>query len=200
MKILAAAPEVVLMDICLPNLSGIECAFRLRTALPALRILMLTVYDDAEVIFKALQAGASGYLLKRTPAVELLQAVADVLRGSAPMTSEVARRVVQSFGVPTLPPGADGELSRGELEVLELLAQGYESREIGQRLATGVETVRTHLQHIYDKLHARSGIPAAANRQSGREAAAAPTARPLASRARVPKSPVRVIPPEIGIW
>jgi len=157
-KVPAAAPDVVLMDICLPSLSGIECAFRLRAALPALRILMLTVYEDVELIFKALQAGASGYLLKRTPPAELLQSVADVLRGGGPMTSEVARRVVQSFGVPTAPPGAGAELSRGELEVLELLSQGYESREIGQRLGTSAETVRTHFQHIYDKLHARSRI------------------------------------------
>jgi len=188
----------VLMDICLPNLSGIECAFRLRAALPALRILMLTVYEDADLIFQALQAGASGYLLKRTTPAELLQAVADVLRGGAPMTSEVARRVVQSFGFPTLPPGADGELSRGELEILELVTQGYESREIGERLAIGTEAVRTHLQHICDKLHARSRIPGVAKPPRGREASAAPTARPFAPRERVTKSPVWGIPPESG--
>ena len=161
-KIPAAAPDVVLMDIHLPNRSGIECAFRLRTALPALRILILTVYQDADVIFKALQAGASGYLLKRTSPAELLQAIAEVLRGGAPMTSEVARRVVESFRVRAPQPGAAAELSRREQEILELLARGYVNKEIGERLSIGVETVRTHLKHIYDKLHVSSRTEAVA--------------------------------------
>jgi DNA-binding NarL/FixJ family response regulator len=161
-KIPVVAPDVVLMDVHLPNRSGIECTFRLRAALPTLRILMLTVYQDADVIFKALQAGASGYLLKRTPPAELLQAIAEVLRGGAPMTSEVARRVIESFHVRTPQPGAGAELSRREQEILELLARGYENREIGERLSIGIETVRTHLRHIYDKLHVRSRTEAVA--------------------------------------
>ena len=108
------------------------------------------------MIFKALQAGASGYLLKRTSPAELLQAIAEVLRGGAPMTSEVARRVVESFRVRAPQPGAAAELSRREQEILELLARGYVNKEIGERLSIGVETVRTHLKHIYDKLHVSS--------------------------------------------
>jgi DNA-binding NarL/FixJ family response regulator len=161
-KLPAAAPDVVLMDTHLPNLSGIECAFRLRPLLPAVRILMLSVYEDNEVIFKALQAGASGYLLKRTPPAELLQAIAEVLRGGAPMTGEVARRVVESFRAPAHPGVADVELSRREQEILDLLTQGYENKEICERLFIGIETVRTHLKHIYEKLHVRSRTEAVA--------------------------------------
>jgi DNA-binding NarL/FixJ family response regulator len=168
-RIPAAAPDVVLMDIHLPNLSGIECAPRLRRALPALRILMLTVYEDNEVIFKALQAGASGYLLKRTPPAELLQAIAEVMRGGAPMTSEVARRVVESFRLPAHPDVADVELSRREQEILELLTQGYVNKEIGERLSIGIETVQTHLKHIYEKLHVRSRTEAVAKYLGGGE-------------------------------
>jgi DNA-binding NarL/FixJ family response regulator len=161
-KIPAAVPDVVLMDIHLPNVSGIECAIRLKQDLPNAQILMLTVYENSELIFKALQGGASGYLLKRTPPVELLNAIAEVMRGGAPMTSEVARRVVECFRAPCQPSQPGPELSRREHEILDLLVRGYINKEIGEHLSIGVETVRTHLKHVYEKLHVRSRTAAVA--------------------------------------
>lgn len=152
------AADVVLMDINLPGLSGIEAVARLRSHHPELPIVMLTVYDDAERIFEALKAGATGYLLKRTPANELLEAVADVCRGGAPMSGAIARKVVQSFHLDRGSVTAD--LSPREREVLDLLAKGYRYREIGEALFISVETVRSHLRSIYDKLHVRSGTEA----------------------------------------
>lgn len=161
-KVPKVAIDVVLMDIHLPNLSGIECTVQLKRRVPNVQILMLTVYEDPELIFKALQGGASGYLLKRTSPTELLNAVAEVMRGGAPMTSEVARRVVESFRTPPSTPGGTPDLSRRELEILNLLTQGYENKEIAERLSIGFETVRTHLKHIYEKLHVRSRVEAVA--------------------------------------
>lgn len=149
-------PDVVLMDIHLPNMSGVECTARLRQLAPSLQILMLTVYEDSETIFKALKAGASGYLLKRTAPAQILEAIADVHRGGAPMTSEIARKVVQSFRAPEPSPPGTEPLTRREEEILELLARGYASKEIAEALSISFDTVRTHLRHIYEKLHVRS--------------------------------------------
>jgi DNA-binding NarL/FixJ family response regulator len=159
----AAAPDVVLMDIHLPNLSGIECTVRLREILPEARILMLTVYADSENIFKALQAGASGYLLKRTTPPELFEAIKQVMSGGAPMTGEVARKVIDSFRRPVRSDSRseEFELTRREEEVLTQLAQGYSDKEIASRLHVSFDTVRTHLKHIYEKLHVRSRTEAA---------------------------------------
>jgi DNA-binding NarL/FixJ family response regulator len=151
--------DVVLMDINLPKMSGVECAFRLKKLLPQVQIVMLTVYDDSEQIFKALEMGASGYLLKRTPADEILRAVMDVHRGGAPMSSYIARQVVQSFRKRSNPESPD--LSPREAEVLALVAKGYINKEIADQLNLRLETVRSYLKSIYDKLHVRSRTEAA---------------------------------------
>jgi DNA-binding NarL/FixJ family response regulator len=152
-KIPRLLPDVVLMDIHLPNLSGLECTRRLKELCPSVQILILTVYEDNERIFGALKAGAGGYLLKRADPAEVLHAIQDVKQGGAPMTSQIARRVVLSFR--EAPPKVDA-LSRREEEILQHLSRGYSTKEIADRLSVSVNTVRTHLQHIYDKLHVRS--------------------------------------------
>jgi len=152
-------PDVVLMDINLPKMSGVECTFRLKKLVPQVQIVMLTVYDDSEQIFKALEMGASGYLLKRTPPDEILKALAEVHRGGAPMSSYIARQVVQSFGKRANPEAP--VLSPREAEVLALVAKGYINKEIAGRLGVGLETVRSYLKSTYDKLHVRSRTEAA---------------------------------------
>ena len=146
-------PEVVLMDIHLPGESGITCTARLKARLPDLQVIILTVYKDTELIFRALKAGASGYLLKRAPTQEILQAISEVKAGGAPMTAEIARLVVQSFQA--APGGGLQEqgLSPREMEVLELLSEGITNKTIAVRLGISAETVRTHLGRIYEKLH-----------------------------------------------
>ncbi|HUC86356.1 MAG TPA: response regulator transcription factor [Candidatus Acidoferrales bacterium] len=146
-------PDVVLMDIHLPGESGIACTARLKARMPDLQVMILTVYKDIELIFQALKAGASGYLLKRAPAEEVLRAITDVHSGGAPMTSEIARLVVQSFR-PTAAVGIEQQgLSPRELEILALLCDGTTNKEIAVQLGISAETVRTHLGHIYEKLH-----------------------------------------------
>jgi DNA-binding NarL/FixJ family response regulator len=146
-------PDVVLMDIHLPGESGIACTARLKARMPELQVMILTVYKDIELIFQALKAGASGYLLKRAPAEEVLRAIVDVHSGGAPMTSEIARLVVQSFR-PTPTTGIESQgLSPRELEILALLCDGLTNKEIAVKLGISAETVRTHLGHIYEKLH-----------------------------------------------
>jgi DNA-binding NarL/FixJ family response regulator len=146
-----ASPQVVLMDIHLPGESGIACTARLKERLPGLHIIILTVYKDIELIFRALKAGASGYLLKRASTKEILNAISDVCSGGAPMTGEIARLVVQSFQTPSA--SNIQSLSRREMEILEWLAEGLANKEIATRLGISAETVRTHLGHIYEKLH-----------------------------------------------
>jgi DNA-binding NarL/FixJ family response regulator len=161
-KIPAAAPDVVLMDIHLPNRSGIECAAQLKESLPRTPVIMLTAYSDSERVFKALQAGARGYLLKRTSPEKLIEAIKDVLQGGAPMTGEIASMVVESFRQPAPAAEDDLNLSRREREVLELLSAGYTNKEIASRLNLGATTIHTHLGRIYDKLHVRSRAGAVA--------------------------------------
>jgi DNA-binding NarL/FixJ family response regulator len=155
------APDVVLMDISLPGMSGIECVVRLKRLLPRTPILMVTVHSDNDRLFQALQAGASGYLLKRTTPDELIEAIQDVLKGGAPMTGEIARRVIESFSRPVAAPVEGGDLSERETEVLELLAQAYADKEIAERLQISFTTVRSHVAHIFEKLHVRSRVEAA---------------------------------------
>jgi DNA-binding NarL/FixJ family response regulator len=148
-----AKPDVVLMDIHLPGESGIVCTARLKERLPDLQVIILTVYKDIELIFQALKAGASGYLLKRAPTEDILRALKEVRSGGAPMTGEIARLIVQSFQTPST-RGSDMQgLTRRELEILELLAEGISNKEIATRIGISFETVRTHLGHIYEKLH-----------------------------------------------
>jgi len=156
-----ARPHVVLMDINLPGASGIECTARLKQLLPSLPVIMLTVYEDAESIFSALKAGACGYLLKRSPPAEILEAIANVRSGGAPMTSEIARKVVAAFHTPPPVQGQTAVLSAREQEILELLSQGRLSKEIADQLNISFHTVRVHLKHIYEKLHVRSRAEAA---------------------------------------
>jgi DNA-binding NarL/FixJ family response regulator len=155
-KIPRLLPDVALMDIHLPNLSGVECTRRLKESCPSVQILILTIYEDNERIFGALKAGASGYLLKRADPADILRAIQEVKQGGAPMSSQIARRVVHSFrSEPATTPKVE-ELSQREEEILQQLSKGYSTKEIADRLSVSVNTVRTHLQHIYHKLHVRS--------------------------------------------
>lgn len=150
------APDVALVDINLPDLSGIECVRKLKPKLPRTQFVMVTVYGDSEHIFDALAAGASGYLLKRLTRENLLAALEEVHRGGSPMSSSIARKVVQFFRAPR-PSSNDLEtLSTRELEVLHLLAEGYVNKEIADRLAISAPTVATYIRRIYEKLQVHS--------------------------------------------
>lgn len=173
-------PDVVLMDLHLPNLCGVECTARLKELLPALQIIILTVYDDTETVFQALRAGACGYLLKRSAPEKILSAITEVRQGGAPMTSEIARKLVETFREPPLPHAADLHLTRREEEILELLSQGFTNKEIAQRVSLSYDTVRWHLKEIYRKLHVRSRTEAAYKfRSSQALAGAGPGTLPL---------------------
>lgn len=160
-KIPAFRPDVVLMDIHLPGLSGIEATARLKRDLPEVLVIMVTVYRDHDKIFDALKAGACGYLLKRSSPAEIRRALVDVREGGAPMSAEIARRVVETFHRPTRIPDETAQLSKRETEILELLTQGLANKEIADRLGLSTETVRVHLKRIYDKLHVHSRTEAA---------------------------------------
>jgi DNA-binding NarL/FixJ family response regulator len=149
-------PDVVLMDINLPGQNGIECVRQLKPQSPATQFLILTVYEDADRIFQALAAGATGYLLKQTPREELLAAIVDVHGGGSPMTSNIARKVVQAFQAPA-PAGPEVEpLSRREHDVLDLLTRGYLYKEIAATLEISSASVNTYVRRIYEKLHVHS--------------------------------------------
>ncbi len=164
LEIPAHQPDVVLMDIHLPGESGIACTARLREKLPQAQVIMLTVYKDIKTIFQALKAGACGYVLKRSDDREILDAIAEVRAGGAPMTSEIARMVVRSFMEPPKAPDAREpvQLSPREMEILALVAEGCPNKEIASRLSISSATVRTHLMHIYEKLHVHCRTEAAA--------------------------------------
>jgi DNA-binding NarL/FixJ family response regulator len=154
-------PEIVLMDIQLPNMSGIDCLAQLKQMLPSIHIIMVTVYEDTERIFKALRMGACGYLLKRCTPEELLTAIREVRQGGAPMSREIARKVIFSFQEPVKAAAEVEDLSPRELEILELLAGGFPNKAIADRLGLTDGTVRWHLRHVYHKLHVRSRTEAA---------------------------------------
>jgi len=150
------APEVVLMDIQLPKLSGIECTAQLKKALPRVQIIMVTVYEDTERISAALRAGACGYLLKRCTPAELVSAVREARAGGVPMPREIARKVIASFQQPAAAAANIEELRPSERKILELLAMGLANKEIADRLGLSTGTVRWHLENIYVKLHVHS--------------------------------------------
>lgn len=149
-------PDVVLMDINLPGISGIECILTLKSSNRKIQFIMLTVFEDSEAVFQSLAAGASGYLLKQTPPVKLLEAIQEVYRGGSPMTGEIARKVVQSFQYQNINKELPGGLSKREEEILSYLAKGYFYKEIAGKLFISVETVRTHIRNIYEKLQVRT--------------------------------------------
>ncbi|KAF0173840.1 MAG: LuxR family transcriptional regulator [Limisphaerales bacterium] len=150
------SPDVVLMDINLPKLSGIECVRQLKAQMPRVQFLMLTVYEDSDMIFKALGAGASGYLLKRTPPARLLDAIEEVHAGASPMSGKVARIVVQFVQRMKQAAPPTELLSKREQEILDLLAKGYRYKEIADLLTISYDTVRSHIRNIYDKLQVHS--------------------------------------------
>lgn len=168
-KLPAERPSVVLMDINLRGMSGIEGVRRLKPQLPDTQFVMLTVYEDADHILDALTAGASGYLLKQTPRIELLESLKDVHGGGSPMTSNIARKVVQTFQRADSGAASTGShpddsliLSPRERQILELLARGYLYKEIMESLTISRSTVNTHIRRIYEKLHVRSRSQAVA--------------------------------------
>jgi DNA-binding NarL/FixJ family response regulator len=157
-------PDVALVDINLPGMSGIEFVAKLKVLMPSIQILMLTTYAETDLIFNSLRAGASGYLLKNRPTAELLQAVEQVQAGGAPMTMQIARKLVEHFyqnGQNGQPPSELGKLTKREAEILALLSKGFLYKEISDSLGISVTTVRTHLKHIYEKLHVQSRTEAA---------------------------------------
>lgn len=154
-------PHVALMDIHLPDESGIACTARLTEKMPSLQVIMVTIYRDTERIFQALKAGACGYILKRFRPEEIIDAIAEVRVGGAPMTSEIARMVVRSFQSPFSELDSAGLTGR-EIEILMLVAEGLPNKEIAQKANISAGTVRVHLGHIFKKLHVHCRTEAAA--------------------------------------
>lgn len=155
-------PDVVLMDINLGGTNGIECARQLKAICPAMQILMLTVFDDTDRIFEALRAGASGYLLKRVAPARLLEAIREVFLGGSPMSAPIARKVVESFRRTTAPGSGETLLSTREQQVLDRLARGCTYKIIADELGVSVDTIRTYIRRIYEKLHVSSRTEAVA--------------------------------------
>jgi DNA-binding NarL/FixJ family response regulator len=155
-------PDVVLMDINLPGMNGVECVRQLKQLLPQTQVMMLTVYEDTENIFNALTAGANGYMLKRTPSKELLEAISEVHRGGSPMTMHIARKVVQSLQQTALTAQPTENLSEREQQVLDHLSHGLMYKEIAEKLGISYETVHTYIRRIYEKLQVRTRTEAVA--------------------------------------
>jgi DNA-binding NarL/FixJ family response regulator len=155
-------PDVTLMDINLPGINGVECVRKLKPLLPRTQVIMLTVYQNTDHIFKALAAGATGYLLKQTPPAELLAAIRDVNAGGSPMSGHIARKIVQSFQETSEARATAEALSPREAEVLDLLAKGFLYKEIADQMKISYATVHTHIRHVYEKLHVRSRTEAVA--------------------------------------
>jgi DNA-binding NarL/FixJ family response regulator len=155
-------PSVVLMDINLPGMNGVECVRQLTQILPETQIVMLTVYEDTDNIFNALKSGATGYLLKRTTQAELVEAIREVHRGGSPMTTHIARKVVQTLQQAPAPSQPAEALSPREQEVLDCLAKGFLYKEIAEKLGISYETVHTYIRRIYEKLQVRTRTEAVA--------------------------------------
>jgi len=155
-------PDVLLLDINLPGMSGIDCVAELKTRVPQLPILMITTYEDRDMIFRSLRAGASGYLLKKTSRAKLIEAVEEVHAGGAPMSMQIARKVVSHFHEICEPASDVEKLTSREREILALLARGSLYKEISESLGITIGTVQTHIKHIYEKLHVQSRSKAAA--------------------------------------
>lgn len=154
-------PELVLMDVQLPNMSGVDCVAQLKELMPSLKAIMVTVYEDPDRIFRALRAGASGYLLKRSTPEEVLHAMREVQQGGGAMSGEIARKVIGYFREQTAAKVEVDELTQREREVLELVVHGLSNKEIAERLSVTAEGVRWHLKRIYQKLHVHSRTEAA---------------------------------------
>jgi DNA-binding NarL/FixJ family response regulator len=154
-------PDVALVDINLPGMNGIECVAKLKAQLPRLQVLMLTRYEQSDMIFESIRAGASGYLLKRTPAAELIQAVEQIHAGGAPMTPQIARKFIVHFQQIQKPSSEMEKLTAREQEVLALLAKGYLYKQIAGQLGISINTLRAYLRAIYEKLHVHSRTEAA---------------------------------------
>jgi DNA-binding NarL/FixJ family response regulator len=149
-------PDVVLMDINLPGMDGVECVGRLKQKLPDTQVVMLTVYENTDHIFKALAAGATGYMLKQTPPERLLEAIREVQEGGSPMSIHIARKVVAAFRQAPQPVSEEERLSNREQEVLDYLVRGYMYKEIAEAMKVSYDTVHSHVRKVYDKLHVRS--------------------------------------------
>jgi DNA-binding NarL/FixJ family response regulator len=162
-------PDVVLMDINLPGISGIECVAKLKAQIPQTQVLMLTSYDESDLIFESLRMGAHGYLLKNTPPAELVQAVEQVHAGGSPMSMRIARKVVKHFEQIQKPASDMETLTPREREILALLAKGFLYKEIADQLGISLSTVRAHLHTVYEKLHVQSRTQAVL-KYLGREA------------------------------
>ena len=158
----ALKPDVILMDIKLPQMSGIKCTKKLKQLLPDVQILMLTMYEDTDLVFDSILAGASGYLVKRTPPAKILEAIEEISSGASPVSGRIAHKMVEHFRNMKRSAPELENLSRREQEVLELLAKGYRYKEIADVLAIGFDTVRSHLRSIYDKLHVHTRTEAVA--------------------------------------
>jgi len=161
LKELASAPvEIALFDINLPGMSGIECIQRLKILHPRMQMMVLTVYDNADTIFNALKAGATSYLLKSTPPEKVIEAIFEVKNGGSPISSQIARKVIEAFALREKTNEYFQELSRREQEILEQLSKGYRYKEIADKLYVSLETVRTHIRNIYEKLQVNSRVDA----------------------------------------
>lgn len=155
-QVLALRPDVILMDIDLPAISGIEATAMAKAVLPQVQVLMLTVFDDEDRIFQTIRNGASGYLLKHTPPSEIIDAVFDIYRGGSPMTANVARKVLRFFQEESKPAANDYHLSPRELDILRGLMKGFSYKLIAEDLDISIDTVRSHIRSIYDKLQVNS--------------------------------------------
>lgn len=154
------AVDIAMFDVQLPGISGIECTKRLKMIHPKMQIMILTVYDDADTIFSALKAGASSYMLKSTPPEKILEAINELYSGGSPISSQIARKVIEAFTIKEKANEYFQELSRREQEMLELLSKGFRYKEIADKLFLSVETVRTHIRNVYEKLQVNCRIEA----------------------------------------
>ncbi|MDP4281305.1 MAG: response regulator transcription factor [Bacteroidota bacterium] len=155
-RISTVIPDVVLMDINLPGMRGTECVFHIKNRYPEVQVMMLTVFESTDEIFASLEAGATGYMLKKTPPARLLEAIRELVNGGSPMSGEIARKVVTAFSRPAINSSPEDSLTPREEEILSYLAKGYLYKEIASKLFISIDTVRSHIRKIYQKLHVRT--------------------------------------------